>query len=102
MHRSAEAITAYQRELGVCRELGDRDGERAALHSLSLVLVYESRYAEAAPVCEQAASGYREAGDRGREGELLDRLGAVLLELGRVEGVRRRPRAGRHRLPCRG
>ncbi|MCX4884747.1 tetratricopeptide repeat protein [Streptomyces sp. NBC_00847] len=78
-------ITLTTTALVICRELGDRHGEGAALNNLGLVLRQVGRFEEAIDAHTQDLVIFHELGHRHGEGTALNNLGSALQQVGRFE-----------------
>ena len=76
MRRFDEAITAHQQAAALSTELGDRNGEAAALDNLGVALQEVRRFDEAITAHQQAAALFTELGDRHGEAAALGNLGS--------------------------
>jgi len=77
VRRFDEAITAYEEDLAICRETGDRHGEGMTLGNLGLALQEVRRFDEAITAYQEALVIYRETGDQYRAGIALSNLEAA-------------------------
>ena len=73
-----EALSYCERGLAICREVGERNWEAAALDSLGLIHDGLGDRDRAVECYEQAAAIYRDLGDRFNEADTLMSLGDVL------------------------
>ena len=80
-----KAIEYYQRALQFTREIGDRNGEGAALGSLGLAYDSLEQYERAVDLHRQHLTIAREIGDRRGEGAALGNLGIAYHSLGQYE-----------------
>jgi tetratricopeptide (TPR) repeat protein len=85
VHRSGEAITAFDDAVTIFRETGDRQGEATALNGLGSALSDVDRSGEAITKHKDAAAIFRETGDRNGQGWALDTLGNALQGVERFE-----------------
>ncbi|MFB6480482.1 tetratricopeptide repeat protein [Streptomyces virginiae] len=69
--RLTDAIDVGTRELRICRELGDHEGEGIVLKNLGRTLSELGHFNEAADHHTDAAAVFRELGDRDRAAEAL-------------------------------
>ncbi len=73
----AGAHALAEESLALCRELGDRRGEAAALHSLGIVACLQDDYVTGRPLVLESLALHRELGDeQGQASALLD-LGSL-------------------------
>ena len=85
VHRSGEAITAFDDAVAIFRETGDLQSEATALNGLGNALSDVDRSGEAVTTHQDAAAIFRETGDRHGQGWALDTLGTALQGVGRFE-----------------
>lgn len=83
--RFAEGERLLDRALAMSRRLGDRNGERDTLRSLSFVLWLQQRGVEALDAVDRALVLDREDGDVARVAGDLTNRGAILRSLGRFD-----------------
>jgi tetratricopeptide (TPR) repeat protein len=77
VRRFEEAITAFQGDLTICRETGDRYGEAMALGNLGMALQEAAQFDEAITAFHDAAAIFRETRDNDSERIALDALEVV-------------------------
>ncbi len=77
-----KAVTFYEQDLDIARELGDRHGEGAALGNLGSAYLQLGEVRQAISFYEQHLEIARELGDRREEGTALGRLGLAYADLG--------------------
>ncbi|MFN0072021.1 MAG: CHAT domain-containing protein [Chloroflexota bacterium] len=71
------AITAWERELVVRQDLGDRDGAATTLSNLGVAYKESGQFRRSGERFEQALESWRELGDRPLEATTLNNLGFV-------------------------
>jgi tetratricopeptide (TPR) repeat protein len=64
LHELAEAKALAEQSLAICRELGDRVGIAASLHSMGVALLYQGQFAEAYASVKEAVTLYTGLGVR--------------------------------------
>ena len=83
--RFQESAGYSEKSLTICRNIGFRWGEGAALYNLGGALRGLRRFEEAQDCFQQAMDIFRQTDNRQGEGRNLTALGAAHLELGRLE-----------------
>jgi tetratricopeptide (TPR) repeat protein len=79
------AIDYFRQHLDNAREIGDRQGEGAALSNLGLAYTDMGQVKRAIRYCKQALKIAREIGDREGEGAALGNLGLAYADMDQVE-----------------
>lgn len=77
-----EALETFQRALLISREVGDRQGEAAALSNMGITYVDLGQYSKALEFLQQALAINEEVGNRLDKGTILHNIGGVYLDLG--------------------
>ena len=85
--RSAAAVDAHERAVGLFRQLGDDRSEGLALNNLGLALMTEGDDVGAVDAFERALALLTRAGDRQSEGRVLANLGTLHRRLDRQEAA---------------
>ena len=83
-----EARKCYEEALQTSREIGEREGESAALNNLGSVNIDLGKMEEARGHLEEAIEISRELGDRKAEGRRLNNLGELFASLGKKDKAR--------------
>jgi tetratricopeptide (TPR) repeat protein len=82
--RDADAMTEFERALGLYRASGDRNGQGSVHLGMSQLLCLQGDYAAAVPHARQAME-LATAGDRNGHAQALNQLGWTLAHLGAIE-----------------
>ena len=82
---SSPARALAEEAVGICREVGDRQGETWATARLGIIAYWAGDPAKAAPLLERALAMSREMGDDLGTGWWLLMLGQVCFALGQLE-----------------
>jgi tetratricopeptide (TPR) repeat protein len=83
--RDADAMTEFERALGLYRASGDRNGQGSVHLGMSQLLCRLGDYAAAVPHARQALELAATAGDRNGHAQALNQLGWTLAHLGALE-----------------
>ena len=78
--RCRDALPLYEESLSVCREIGNRAGESAALNRIGRICHAGCEYAKALAYLEESLAICREVGDRARQGGILNHIGRICQE----------------------
>jgi tetratricopeptide (TPR) repeat protein len=83
--RDTDAMTEFERALGLYRASGDRNGQGSVHLGMSQLLCRQGDYATAVPHARQALELATTAGDRNGHAQALNQLGWTLAHLGALE-----------------
>ena len=78
--RCREALSLYKESLSICREIGDRAGEGAALNRIGRMYHARCSYVDALICLEESLIICREIGDRAGQGDILNHIGRICQE----------------------